>query len=131
MVFEFTGVMGELLKASHHELEDVSVEITRIRKEMSTTREIVSRMHVQNASVDQLSPFLMPLNQRESNEPDDLSMAGAAAALNPSSALLGGDGMAPRSSVSDLIRLGSVRSVARNRGPCDLPLTNTFSTSRF
>ena len=124
--------MGELIKASHHELEDVSVEITRIRKEMSTTREIVSRMHVQNASVDQLSPFLMPFNQRESNEPDDLSMAGAAAAaLNPSSGLLGGDGMAQRSSVNDLIRLGSVRSVARNRGPCDLPLINTFSTNRF
>ena len=130
--FIFAVEMREFLEASHNEMSDISADITRIRREMSTTREIVSRMHVQSASVEQLGPFLAPYQPQQSTGSEDLGSRAAASALGQSTAFLADQGRgAVGGSVNDLIRLGSVRSITKPKNRCDLPILNTFQSSRM
>ena len=116
------------MRAMQHEMEDITSEITQLRREMATTRELVSRMHTRGASVEPSSAFMTPYNHQEVDGVD--SGAVAASTLGQSIPLLGGRDRVRGGSNSDLIRMDSMRSVSRSRSRSDLPLINTF-TSRM
>ena len=114
------GGVTERTNATLVELEEQGSVLVQMRREMGTTREYLTRMNRNTSSVDHIasSPFLPPLNE------DDLGASAQTQNESETRGLLGRNSM--RRSVGELITFGSMRSV---RGPCSLPIDNTFTTS--
>ena len=115
------------MRATLIEMEDQTALMTQIRREMATSRELITRIRLQSASISSFGPFLAPCPNPQGN--DLLDNPNVAA--NAGSSMLGGDRASARRSVSDLIQLNSVRYSARPTPTCDLPLNNVFSTTRL
>ena len=98
---------------------------------MATSRELITQIRLQTASVESLGPFLNPYHGPNGSNFGHDSMGAAAAARDlgqpiVDASFLGGGGVS-----NDLIQLGSVRSARSTRGSCALPVGNTFSTTRM
>ena len=111
------------INASVDELENQGRLLAQIRRELGTSRELINRIYQNSTSAERLAaapPLMHPL---EENEP-------SASALNLGEAdrasFLGRT--QSRRSVGELITFGSVRSV---RGPCSLPINNSFASTRM
>ena len=132
--FTSTDDVRERTRATLAEMEDQTSLMTQIRREMSTTRELITRIRLTTASVNSLGPFLNPYQNPHENDLGGGNMASDAVRNlgEPSTdmaetSFFGTGRMSSGRSETDLIRLGSVRS---NRTHCALPVGNTFSTSR-
>ena len=130
--FASTAGVTEGMRASLRELEDQSGLLTQMRREMATTREIITRIRMKTASINSLGPFLNPVEPPRGNDMGDDAMDIAAAAdlgqPTADTSFLGGGRMSLARSASDLIRLGSTRST---RSPSALPVINSFTTTRM
>ena len=103
---------------------------------MATSRELITQIRLQTASVESLGPFLNPYHGPNGSNFGHDSMGAAAAARDlgqpiVDASFLGGGGVSNGRSNTDLIQLGSVRSARSTRGSCALPVGNTFSTTRM
>ena len=116
------------MRATLREVEDQTALITQIRREMATSRELITRIRLQTASISSMGPFLAPCPNPQGN---DLLSENLGASANAETSFLGGDRASASRSASDLIRLNSVRYSTESRPTalCDLPLNNSFRTT--
>ena len=126
----FTAMVGEQTRATLREMEDQTALMTQLRREMSTTRELITRIRLTTASVNSLGPFLNPYQNSHENDlgggnlaSDAVRNLGEPSTDMTETSFFGTGRMSSGRSETDLIRLGSVRS---NRNRCTLPVGNTF-----
>ena len=118
------------MRATLLEVEDQTSLMTQIRREIATSRELITSIRLQTASISSMGPFLAPCPNPQGS---DVLGDNLGAFSNAETRLLGGDRASASRSASDLIRLNSVRYSTQSRPAvqCDLPFNNSFQTTRM